>query len=294
MAQIEYEVVAHTRAGGERHHRYATEEPLRPGAVLRLEGRWWLVARVDGSRAAASPARYRLLLRHPGGRVESGAFRRYRPDAPRLGHAFTTIEDGSPAAWAVVDETIAQDEDGAPYLELIAARSYDEFEQPPDHELEHALAARTNRLPAEAADVLTRAARAGLAAELVALEPGETPDWENARGYVASLILEEIEDDLLELCGVDPRNDARETWLETVKRRLDADLDGLRSDLEGDSDEIEAWDFADGRIVAAVGSHDEEADPDSGFGRICRLVDASALGAAGFRRVRRPELELSE
>ena len=142
--------------------------------------------------------------------------------------------------------------------------------------------------------LLARAESAGLAAEFVALEPGEIPDWETARDYVDSLILEEIEDDLLELCGVDSGRDPRETWLDTVKQRLLADLERLRTDLEGDRDEVEVWDFADGRIVAAVGRLDDEADPDSGFGRLCRLVDASALGAAGFRRVRKTDLELAE
>jgi hypothetical protein len=47
-------------------------------------------------------------------------------------------------------------------------------------------------------------------------------------------------------------------------------------------------------VLAAAGSPDDEAAPDSGFGWMCRLVDASALGAAGFRRVRRAELELAE
>ena len=36
-----------------------------------------------------------------------------------------------------------------------------------------------------------------------------------------------------------------------------------------------------------VGSEDDEANPDSGHGWLCRLVDASAAGAAGFERVRR-------
>src|SRR4051812_13971654 len=38
--------------------------------------------------------------------------------------------------------------------------------------------------------------------------------------YLDSLILAEVEDDLLEQCGVDLRHDPRETWLDTVKQRL--------------------------------------------------------------------------
>ena len=109
-----------------------------------------------------------------------------------------------------------------------------------------------------------------------------------------AVILEEIEDDLLELCGVNPGRDPRETWLDTVKERLRADLDSFRADVERNHDEIEEWDFLDGRIFAAVGTFDDEADPNSGYGWLCRLVDVSALGAAGFRRVRKAELQLEE
>jgi hypothetical protein len=297
-APLEYEVVAHTRAGKERVHRYASNELLQPGDILRLDGRYWIVDRAEPAgelpRVLAKPARYRLRLRHPDGRDEPGAFRRYRAGAPGLGHSFTTIEDGSPVSWEVVDDGVAHDEQGEPYLDLVAERDYSELEELPDHELEHALAAREERLPEAASAMFSRASDAGLSVELVALEPGDLPDWDAARRYVDVLILEEIEDDLIELCGVDPDQDLRETWLDTVKERLRADLESVRADVEGDHDEIEEWDFLDGRIFAAVGSVDDESNPDSGYGRLCRLVDAGALTAAGFRRVRKPELLLSE
>ena len=38
------------------------------------------------------------------------------------------------------------------------------------------------------------------------------------------MILEEVEDDLIEQCGVDTRHDPQERWLEAVKRRLRDDL----------------------------------------------------------------------
>ena len=61
--------------------------------------------------------------------------------------------------------------------------------------------------------------------------------------------------------------------------------------VEGDDDEIEEWDFHDGRVFASVGSVADESDPDRGHGWMCRLLDAGALGAALFARVRKPELE---
>jgi hypothetical protein len=294
---VHYEVVTLSRAGKERRREYVSDLELRPGDVFRLYGRDWLVDRIerrDGDAAArlfAKPARYRLSLQHPDGHVEVGAFRRYRPDAPRLGHAFTTMEDGRPISWEVVGEVPARDEQGEPFLELLAERDFSELEELPDHELEHALARRGAGVPEAAAATLARAEQAGLAVELVALESIEAPDWAAAESYLDSLILEEVEDDLLELCGVDPDVDPRETWLGTVKERLRSDLGRFRGDIEGDHDQIEEWDFADGRIFASVGSADDEADPDSGHGWMCRLVDVSALGAAGFSRVRKAELE---
>jgi hypothetical protein len=296
---LEYEVVAHTRTGAERIHRYASDEPLEPGEVLRLEGRWWLIEGVEPHaeppRASAGPARYRIRLRYPDGREELGAFRRYRTGAPRLGHGLTTVEDGRPVSWEVVDERLARDDDGEPYLDLTSERDYgEEAGDLPDHQLEHALAARGESLPEEATALLSRAEDVGLSVELVALEPGELPDWSDAERYLDALTLDEIEDDLLELCGVNPDRDRRETWLETVKKRLRADLASFRDDIEGDHDEIEEWDFLDGRVFAAVGEADDEADPDSGFGWLCRPLDAGVLAAAGFRRVRKSELPLPE
>jgi hypothetical protein len=296
---LSYEVVTRTRVGKDRAHRYTSDQTLGPGDIVRLEGRDWLIERVepvDDGRAArlfARPARYRLRLRHPDGREELGAFRRYRPGAPRLGHAFTTIEDRHPISWLVVDERLAHDEEGDPYLDLLSERDYAELEDElPDHELEHALAESDERLSGAAA-TLARAEAAGLAVELVALEAGEAPDWESAERYLDSLVLDEIEDDLLEACGVDPRGDPQETWLEKVKERLWADLQRFRVDIERDHEEIEEWEFRDGRIFAAVGSFDDEADPARGYGWMCRLVDAGVLGAAGFARVRKAELSVS-
>jgi hypothetical protein len=292
---LKYEIVTTTRPGKERPHDYASDTQLGPGDVIVLDGRHWLIERVEAEatppHAFAKPARYRLSLRHPDGREELGAFRRYRPDGPRLGHAFTTLEDGLPVSWAVVDEQLAHDDQGEPYLALVAERDYSELEEIPDHELEHALAQREWNLPEAAAATFSRAEQAGLAVELVALEAGEEPDWEEAMRYLDSLVIEEVEDDLIELCGVDPDHDPRETWLDTVKERLRADLESFRADIDGDHNKIEEWDFRGGRIFASVGTFEDEGDPDSGHGWMCRLVDAEALGAAGFNRVQRVQLD---
>jgi hypothetical protein len=290
-----YHVETRTRAGTSRVHEYTTDDVLAPGAVLRLEGRFWLVERVEQAaedareRLIASPARYRVSLRYPDGREELGTFRRFRPDGPRFGHAFTTLEDGQPVSWQIVEERVAFDEQGGAYLELRAERDFAEIEALPDHELEHALARSEADLPEAALATFDRAQAEGLALELAALEPGEVPDWEEAERYIEALILEEIEDDLFELCGVDLRT-RPETWLATVKERLRSDLQRFRADIEGDHDEIEEWEFLDGRIFASVGSPDDEADPDSGHGWMCRLLDSGALAAAGFARVRKAEL----
>ncbi|MGZ4307878.1 MAG: hypothetical protein ACXVY8_03165 [Gaiellaceae bacterium] len=286
-----YELVHVSRSGHERVHPYTSEEPLAAGSLLHYEGRDWLVEELDDSRALLKPARYRLRLLHPDGREELGAFRRYRPDAPRVGHTFSTIEDGAPASWQVVRDQLARDEQGEPYLELTAERDFSERDDPPtlpEHELEHALS-RDDGAEAAAA-TLAQAEEAGQFVELVALEPGEAPDWGQAQAYLDAIGIEEIHDDLLVRCGVDPDRDPQEQWLATVKERLGADLEAFRADVEGDHDEIEEWEFQDGRVFAAVGSFESEADPKSGHGWLTRLYDAGVLGAAGFTRVRKVDL----
>jgi hypothetical protein len=287
-----YELVHVSRSGRERVHPYTSEEPLEPGSIVHFEGRDWLVDGVDGTRVTLKPARYRLKLRHPDGREELGALRRYRSDAPRVGHTFSTVEDGAPASWQVADERLSRDDQGEPYLDLTAERDYSEQEDAPtlpEHELEHAFARDEDR--SAAAATLARADEIGLYVELVALEPGEAPDWAEAEEYIGALELEEIDDDLLVRCGVNPDRDPRESWIETVRDRLRSDLEQFRADVEGEQDEIEEWEFRDGRIFAAVGSFEDEASPDSAHGWMTRLVDAGALATAGYTRVRQAQLQ---
>ena len=291
-----YDVVTVNRAGNERVHPFVSDEALAPGAVVRLSGRDWLVEQIeDGEpvRATAKPARYRLTLRYPDGREEAGAFRRYRTDGPRYGHVFSTLEAGQPIAWEVVEERLDWADDGDPYLLLVAERDYDEQEGGlPDHELEHVLARRGEDLPEGAVATLERARDEGLALELVALDPGEAPDWEEARRYIDALGLSTVQDDLLELVGLDLARDPQDTWLGTVQERLRDDLASFRDDIEGDQDEIEEWDFRDGSIFVSVGTTDDESNPNNGHGWLTRLVDSGALDAAGFVRVRKAELQV--
>jgi hypothetical protein len=292
----EYELVAVGRAGVERRYPWSAGEELEPGSVVHVAGRDWLVYELDeeGDRPVARGklARYRLRMVHPDGREELGGFRRCRPDGPRLGHAFTTMSEGEPISWEVVDERLAFDDAGDPFLDLVAERDYGEREGDlPDHELEHTLA-RNDELPEAARAVLAAAEDEGLLVELVALDPGEAPDWEEARRYIETLTLATVDDDLLEQCGVDTKRDPEATWLDTVRSRLLDDFEALRADVEGDHDEIQEWEFRDGRIFASVGSLDDESDPASGHGWLCRLLDSGALGAAGFTRVRKAGLVL--
>jgi hypothetical protein len=290
-----YEIAVRHPAGAEHVHPYASDEPLEPGEVIRLEGRYWLIESLDGTRVSAKPARYRLVLRHPDGREETGAIRRFRPGSPGVGHAFSTIEDNQPASWQVVDEHLARAGDGEPYLELVAERDFTEVEEPPVHELEHTLSRDLeDELPESAQEIFARAGEEGNSLELVALEPGEEPDWPETQNYIDALTLDLLEDDLLELCGVDTRRQPQESWLATVKEQLTEDRDSFRADIEGEQDQIEEWSFRGGRIFATVGTPDDEANPESGHGWMCRLLDAGVLRVAGFQRVQKARLDVFE
>ena len=233
------------------------------------------------------PVRYRLVLRQPTGATESGAFRRLRPDSPRAGHALTTVVAGQPISWAVVEERVEQDETGESYLALYAERDYTEYDgNLADHQLEHALLGRGSDGPGSRID---QAVAAGLSAELIALDPGQTPDWEEANCYLEALTLDTLGDELLERF-VDTRRDPQERWLDIVKARLRTDLASFRGDIDGDHDEIEEWDVVGGRIFVSIGTTEDEGESGSGHGWLVRLCDAGVLGAAGFTRVRKAEL----
>jgi hypothetical protein len=263
--------------------------------VLRLDGRYWLVERAEPAgeagkeRVIATPARYRVRLRHPDGREELGAFRRFRADGPRLGHAFTSLEDGQPVSWQIVDERLSHDEDGEAYLDLLAERTSPSSRLFPttSSSMRSPGPGRTSRESHKPRSTVLSRQGSRWSWPLSSPERSRTGRRQSATSTPSSL--DEIEDDLFELCGVDLRT-RRETWLATVKERLRSDLERFRADIEGDHDQIEEWDFLDGRIFASVGSPDDEADRDSGHGWMCRLLDSGALAAAGFARVRKAEL----
>src|SRR3954463_10474426 len=103
---VSYAIVTRDRSGRERVRPYHSEDALAPGSVVLLRGRYWLVERVERSRGHAQPARYRLTRRHPDGHQEPGAFRRFRADAPTVGHQLTTLEDGTPISWTVIEQRL--------------------------------------------------------------------------------------------------------------------------------------------------------------------------------------------
>ena len=128
--------------------------------------------------------------------------------------------------------------------------------------------------------MLQRAEAAGLQSELVTLDAGTVPDWDEAAAYLEALVLEELGDDLMELCGVDFRR-PRETWLDQAKERLREDLRAFRADIEGNHDEIEEWDVDGARVFASVGSWEDEAAPGQGS-----RLDVPARGRERSRRGR--------
>jgi hypothetical protein len=125
---VSYEIVTHDRAGRERVHPYAGEDALAPASVVLVGGRYWLVVWVEQQR-----------VHHPDGHRESGTFRRFRADALSPRHQLTTLEKRVPISSVVVEQRLACDDAGEPFLESIAERDYAEAESLPDHELEHTL-----------------------------------------------------------------------------------------------------------------------------------------------------------
>jgi hypothetical protein len=286
-----YELVTRTRDGREQRRPYAAGEAIEPGDVIGLAGQAWLVASVDGDASPplvrAVPARYRIVLRHESGEEEPAALRRLRDGSPGLGHVFTTRVEGRPVSWTVVEQRLARGEggDGDAFLELVAERDFGEFEELPQHELEHlqpGSPARVAAGPTEDDDQRS---------ELVSLDAGSEADWAEAERYIDALVIDEVGDDLLELCTVDTGHLPRASWIAHVQRRLRADLERFRADVEGPHDEIQEWQSRGARIFASTGSWADEADPESGHGWMVRLVDSDVLGAAGFHRVRRADLE---
>jgi hypothetical protein len=287
-----FEYLIRTSPSGQ-SRRLQLEVELAPGDVIQLRDRYWIVESTSGEAPvtlSVAPARLRLVLLHPDGHEELGAVRRWGREAPQEGHVLTTGAPGREESWRVQRRRLARDESGAPLIELIAERDYEDSDgERAEHELEHRLA-RADERPEAASALFRRVEREGLMLELVARDEGEPADWAAAEEYIRDLIIEEVGEDVLELAGVDTDNEPRERWLALVQERLLADLASLRDDVEGERDEIEVWE-EDGRLVlASVGRWDDEYAPDKGHGWMTRLVDSGVLIAAGFARVPRAQL----
>ena len=201
--------------------------------------------------------------------------RRMRPDGPRLGHSFTTIEDGAPVSWSVIDEEFAHDEQGEPFLDLVAERDYGEAEGDlPDHELEHALTARSDEVPDAARERIDEATRLGFAIESSRSSRTRLPDWEEARRYIETLSLDTIADDLLELCGVDTEELAKGHGSKPSSRASATTSSSFSADVKGTTTRSRSGISTTAASSPRVGSVADESDPDRGHGWLCRLLDA--------------------
>lgn len=126
--------------------------------------------------------------------------------------------------------------------------------------------------------------------EMVTLDLGRSPDWQSAEGYIDSLIIEEVSDELLRMCRIDTEAEAPGQWIDLVRQRLRSDLARFREDVETDRDEIEVWELEDAHLFVSIGTPADESDPDKSHGWLCRLRDSGALAAAGFKQARKAEL----
>src|SRR4051812_6206127 len=105
-----YTLVIHDRADKTHSHPYTSSEPLVKGAVVLFGTRYWLVYEVSGTIVEARAARYRLSLRHPDGDTDIGAVRRFRSDAPIVGHRLATVEEHKPVSWVVMQAVFSRDD----------------------------------------------------------------------------------------------------------------------------------------------------------------------------------------
>jgi hypothetical protein len=178
---------------------------------------------------------------------------------------------------------------GEPFLESIAGRDYADTESLPDHQLEHAL--EQQRDDTSTADtVLARATVPGLAIELVGLEGSQAPGWDEATRYLDSLTSRNSRTICSSNAASIPAAIRGERGWTRPSGAFATISTASAPTSERGHDQTEEWDFHGDKIFAAQGSFDDDANPDSGYGWMCRLVDAGDLQAAGFYRVRKPLL----
>ena len=196
-------------------------------------------------------------------------------------------------SWQVVDERLADDH-GEPYLDLIAERDYSELRTRRAARARAGARARAQEARRGAARAPPRRgggpgrragrARGGRGARLGRGRGATSTRWSSRRSRTTC-----------SSSAASTRPRRRETWLDTVKARLRATWSDSGTTSRADHDQIEEWEFRDGRIFAAVGSIEDEADPDRGHGwmpgwstRARWAPQASAGSARPSSRSRRP------
>ena len=261
------------RSGKERVHPYTSEEPLAPGDVVRYEGRDWLVERLDGTRVAAEagalPAAATAPRRARGARRVPALPARRSPGRAHLQHA------RGRAAGELAGRRRA-------------ARRRDEHGEPvprPDRRARLQRArGRAAACPSTSSSTRSRARttpRGGGRGAGARRGGGPVRRARRARAGRGARLGRGR--------GVHRRARARGDRgrpARALRRRTPTAIRARRGstpsrsgcapissgsghDVEGDHDEIEEWEFRDGRIFAAVGSFEERGGP----GQRTRLDD---------------------
>ena len=187
-----YEVVTSISREKERVRRYSSDDPLAPGE--RAPDGWPLLARSRASkgrearpglpRVLAKPARYRLRLRHPDGHEELGAMRRLRSGSPDgwVTHSRRSRKDSRSAGrWST--SSLSATSAASRFSTYVAERDYAEAEgsSPTMSSSTRSTVRRRGGCRRTPTRRSQRLPREGLDVELVALDPGEEPDWAGVR-----------------------------------------------------------------------------------------------------------------
>src|SRR5919204_3200296 len=187
-----YEFVHVNRLGHRLTHELVSDDTLEPGAIIRSEGRGWIVDRVEDSRVFLEPARYRLscatltAIWRPARSAASGPMRRAL--ATRSARSSTTRRSAGSWSRSVsrVTTTASRSTSSPP---TGTTRSATSRRACPSTSWSTPL--RVTTISARPRQGLAEAAEAGLPVELVALEPEEAPDWDEGRRCIDALMIED-------------------------------------------------------------------------------------------------------